>query len=294
MQRVQATLQAATPQMAQPVTDWMRALAGGHAPEAYFTHDLAFPTLLLPWWLEQSLGREPATAFQADIAYSSINGYYFIRMIDNVMDGEATVETKLLPALAFFHTEFQTPYQKHFAPEHPFWALYRTVWFGTAEAAIHDARLDDITLEMFIQASAQKVRAALIPVAAVCHHYGRADLTGVWSEFVLRMGKWHQMFNDIFDWYKDSSTGNMTYFLSEAQRRKRNTEAPMDWIVRTGFQAGCDTLRTWMCDAQALAAQLNCPPLAHYLVERSALFEHRADAALSGLGALAKLAAVFK
>jgi hypothetical protein len=294
MQRLLDGLQAATPHMAQPVGAWMRALAGGHAPEAYFTHDLAFPTLLLPWWLEQSLGREPAQALQANLAYSSINGYYFIRMIDNVMDGEATVETQLLPALAYFHTEFQTAYQAHFAPAHPFWTLYRKVWFGTADAAIHDARLDSITLEMFNQASAQKVRAALIPVAAVCHTYARADLIEPWSEFVYRMGKWHQMLNDTFDWHKDSRNGNMTYFLSEAQRHKRDGETPTDWIVRTGFETGCDTLRTWMRDAQTLAATLNCPALLHYLADRSTQFERRAQDALAGFAALGKLAAAFK
>lgn len=292
--RLVAALTVATPEMARPVADWMRSLAGGHAPEAYFTHPLAFPTLLLPWWVEQSLGCEPEPAFQADVAYSSVNGYYFIRMIDNVMDGEATVEAKLLPALAFFHTEFQAAYQEHFAPTHPFWALYRKVWFGTAEAAIHDARQESISLAMFEQASAQKVRAALIPVAAVCYRHARPDLIEPWSDFVYRMGKWHQMLNDTFDWHKDRSNGNMSYFLSEAQRHKRDSESPTDWIVRTGFQAGCDTLRQWMRDAQDLAATLNCPPLAHYLADRSAQFERRAHDALAGFGALGKLAAALK
>ncbi len=292
--RLLSELDAATPEMSQPVADWMRSLAGGHAPEAYFTHPLAFPTLLLPWWVEQSLGGEPEQAFQADIAYSSINGYYFIRMIDNVMDGEATVEAKLLPALAFFHTEFQAVYQEHFPPAHPFWALYRKVWFGTAEAAIHDARQESISLAMFEQASAQKVRAALIPVAAVCYRHSRPDLIAPWSDFVHRMGKWHQMLNDTFDWHKDSGTGNMTYFLSEAEQHKRDTETAIDWIVRTGLQSGCDTLRHWLRDAQDIAATLNSPPLVQYLADRSTQFERRAHDALTGFAALGKLAAALK
>ena len=290
-QRLLAELAQVAPDMSAPVCGWMNSLAGGHAPEAYFKHPLAFPTLLLPWWLEETLSRQMDLDFQADIAYSSINGYYFIRMIDNVMDGEDTVEKKLLPSLAFFHTEFQSAYQKHFAPNHPFWELYRKVWFGTAEAAIHDASIGEITLGTFERASAQKVRAAQIPVAAVCYKYGRPDLLEPWLEFVLRLGKWHQMFNDVFDWHKDSQNGNRTYFLSEAARHKAAGESELAWILREGLAQGCDNLRLWMLDAQDLADTLHSPALKAYLKERVTMFETRARASLEGAAVLGKLAA---
>lgn len=290
-QRLLDELAQVTPDMSAPVSGWMKSLAGGHAPEAYFKHPLAFPTLLLPWWLEETLSQQMDLDFQADIAHSSINGYYFIRMIDNVMDGEDTVEKKLLPALAFFHAEFQTAYQKHFAPNHPFWDLFRKVWFGTAEAAIHDARIGEITLATFERASSQKVRAAQIPVAAVCYKYGRPDLLEPWLEFVLRLGKWHQMFNDVFDWHKDSQRGNRTYFLSEAARQKRAGESELAWILREGLAQGCDNLRLWMLDAQDLADTLRSPSLSTYLKERVTLFEERARASLEGAAVLGKLAA---
>jgi hypothetical protein len=285
-------LEQTAPGLRAPLADWMRALAGGHAPEAYFQHPLAFPTLLLPWWVDQSLNRDPDLSFHADIVYSSINGYYFIRMIDNVMDGEGTVEKNLLPALAFFHTEFQTAYQKYFPPSHPFWELYRRVWFGTAQAAVQDASLDEITLETFERASAQKVSAALIPAAAVCHRAERPDLIAPWSEFVFRIGKWHQMFNDLFDWHKDSMNGNRTFFLSEARRLKGASESETAWIVREGFAYGCDLMRGWMGEAQDLADALNSPALAQYLHGRGGLFEERARASCEGLAALRKLARI--
>jgi hypothetical protein len=290
-QRLLNELEATTPNMAEPVSAWMRALAGGHAPEAYFKHPLAFPTLLMPWWLEESLHAEMDLDFQADIAYSSINGYYFIRMIDNVMDDDSETEKKLLPALAFFHTEFQTAYHKHFAPAHPFWELYRSVWFGTAQAAIHDASVGEITLEMFEQASAQKVSAALIPVAAVCYKYQRPELIAPWSKFVHRIGMWHQGFNDIFDWHKDSANGSQTYFLSEAKRLKRENETVTEWIIRDGFAQGCDTMRTWMQEAQHLAKTLNNATLVQYLEERAELFDKRAQDSINGFKILSKLSA---
>lgn len=294
MQRLQAELVATTPQMAGPVADWMQALAGGAEPAAYFSHPLAFPTLQLPGWVARSLGGETDAAFQEDLAYSSINGYYFIRMIDNVMDGEATVEARLLPVLAFFHSEFQGVYQARFEAGHPFWALYRRVWLGTAEAAVVDGRLDAISLEAFEQASARKVGAALIPVAAVCHRLGRVDRIGPWSELVHRLGKWHQMLNDSFDWHKDSVHGNRTHFLSEAQRLKHPDESPMAWVVRCGFDGACDTLRVWMRETQAVAGALDCPPLVQYLAERAGQFEVQARRARAALRVLGPLAAAWR
>lgn len=294
VQRLQAELVATTPQMAGPVAAWMQALAGGADPAAYFSHPLAFPTLQLPGWVAQSLGGDADAALQGDLAYSSINGYYFIRMIDNVMDGEATVEARLLPALAFFHSEFHGVYQARFAVGHPFWALYRRVWFGTAEAAVVDGQLGTISLEAFEQASARKVGAALIPVAAICHHRGLADHIGPWAELVHRLGKWHQMLNDSFDWHKDSVHGNTTHFLSEAQRLKRPDESAMAWVVRCGFDGACDTLRRWMGDTQALAATLGSPALVQYLADRAAQFEARAHRARDGLRALGPLATAWR
>lgn len=288
--RLLAELDRSAPDLRPRLEEWMVALAGGHAPEAYFTHPLAFPTLLLPWWVDQGLGFEPDLDLHADIVYSSINGYYFIRMIDNVMDGEASVETGLLPALAFFHTEFQTAYQKYFPQEHPFWQTFRKVWFGTAQAAIGDAALAEIDLHAFETMAAKKVSAAMIPVAAICHYRDRMEMAGPWIEFVHRLGKWHQMFNDIFDWFKDSRNGNQTFFLSEAGRQKEGQETAMEYIIRSGFSSGCDTLRLWMLDAQDLADTLHCPGLVTYLEGRARLFETRAHVSIDGLAALRKLA----
>ena len=81
MGRLLNQLEQTAPTLHPPINNWMRSLAGGLAPEAYFKHPLAFPTLLLPWWIEQSFGVEINLSLHADIAYSSINGYYFIRIL---------------------------------------------------------------------------------------------------------------------------------------------------------------------------------------------------------------------
>ena len=80
--RIQADMVQAAPSMAQQVSSWMRELGNG-SPQSYFKHPLGFPMLLLPWWVEKTLHASPETAFQADLVYSTINGYYHIRLIDN-------------------------------------------------------------------------------------------------------------------------------------------------------------------------------------------------------------------
>ncbi|MGB8700464.1 MAG: hypothetical protein WCD18_13700, partial [Thermosynechococcaceae cyanobacterium] len=118
--RIDTTMTATAPFMAQRVQKWLQQLSGTHQPADYFLHPVAFPMFLLPWWVEKTLQADPNVPFQTDLAYSTANGYYYIRMIDNLMDGDADAELGLLPALNFFHTEFQRMYHLYFAAEHPF------------------------------------------------------------------------------------------------------------------------------------------------------------------------------
>src|SRR6185369_11102253 len=120
---------------------------------------IGFPLLRLPWWLEKTLRPQPVLTFQADLVYSSMNGYYYIRLLDNVMDGHATVEHRLLPAAGFFHSQFQISYQPYFGSAHPFWNFFKQTWFQSAEVTLRDAALVDVDLPHFRQIASQKVCA---------------------------------------------------------------------------------------------------------------------------------------
>src|SRR6266516_2742137 len=106
-------LAAGAPTLAGHAEAWMGSLSGraggtgGAAPATYFTHPKAFPRLQLTWWLEEEIARSHDRAFQGDVFYSTLNGYYFVRMIDDLMDREPHPGSEVLPALIFFHTEFQ-------------------------------------------------------------------------------------------------------------------------------------------------------------------------------------------
>jgi hypothetical protein len=282
-------LERAAPWLARQIAPWTQRLAGSDRPADYFTRDIAFPMLLLPWWLEQTLHSPPDRDFQRDLIRSTISGYYYIRLIDNVMDEGAEIERKLLPAVGFFHTQFQTPYQRHFPDTHPFWELFKRVWFHTADATAHDAALLKIDRAAFITVAAQKVSAAQIPLAAVCYRYERTDLIADWARLIDLLGAWSQMLNDLTSWHRDLTHGTPTYLLSEAERRRRADETTAAWVLREGFAWAITTLEGWMAEIDSLAERLGSPELQRYLAQRSAQIRTKYEQSQAGLRSAAHL-----
>jgi hypothetical protein len=287
--RLHGEMEAAAPFMAGQVSLWLQQLAGSAQPADYFMHPVAFPALLLPWWLEKSLGAAPELPFQADLAYSTINGYYAIRLIDNLMDGHATVELKLLPALNFFQTQFQQVYQPYFAADHLFWAFFSRTWFHSAEVTMRDASLTGLDARQFEQIAAQKVCAAKIPLAAVCYYHHRPHLIEPWSRLVELLGCWHQFLNDLFGWQRDHQRHTCTYFLSQAERCRKPDEPVAGWVAREGFAWAIDQAQGWMLALQAVAAELDSPDLVAYLDMREEMLLQQQVEVAAGLRSLVRL-----
>ncbi len=294
--RLHRELTEAAPFMAEQVIPWLKGLSGTAQPEDYFLHPMAFPMLLLPWWCEQACSPQPDVAdvpFQTALAYSTINGYYYIRLIDNLMDGDAEANPRLLPTLNFFHTQFQMAYQPYFAADHAFWPFFKATWFRSGESAMQDALLTDLDLSQFKQIVAKKVCAAKIPVAAVCYYQQHLDVLGSWIYFIDLLGCWHQMTNDLFDWHKDLTHQTQTYFLAEVRRRKQPSASVAEWVVKEGFDWGCQLLGSWMAELHDLAERLESPPLTAYLQTRQAMFAQKEAEVKQGFQNIASLLAVF-
>ncbi len=107
-------------------------------------------------------------------------------------------------------------------------------------------------------------------------------------------GAWHQMWNDVFDWSKDLRLSTRTYFLGEAERRRRPDEAPAAWVAREGFAWGMAELEAGLAEARALAETLGSPALLGYLDARGAMLRQARAAVAPGLEALARLALALK
>jgi hypothetical protein len=171
----------------------------------------------------------------------------------------------VLPALALFHTEFQSPYQRYFPHDHPFWETFTRQWLACADVTAKDACSQVLDRQQFAKVAAQKTSAIKIPLAAVCHRYHRTDLIEVWWRFEDLLGCWHQMSDDVRDWYNDMSHDNVTYFLSTAARRKRADESIEAWVIREGYAWAVDLIAGWMADMKLAAAEMGSPAVLSYL-----------------------------
>ena len=267
--RLDTRLREHAPTLATHTEAWMRALARGAPPPTYFTHPQAFPMLLLPWWLEGRIGGPRDLPFDGDLIYSTIAGYYAVRMVDELMDRDRPPDATAIPALICFQVEFQLALQRHFPADHPFWAAFTGGTFDSAEMASVDAGLTAIDRDRFVAISARKVAGARLPLQAVAHHRGRTDQIAPWSALVDLLGCWHQMANDIQGWHRDLASGRATYFLTEGAARTGNASAIPAWVVDEGLAWGIAQLDDWMDELIAAAERLECPPLAAYLAGRA-------------------------
>ena len=247
----------------------MRGLARGRSPEKYFSDQWGYPVLDLPWWIATAEGTSPDLGFHADLVYSTVNGYYFVRLVDDAMDEPNGSRTDLLPATAFFHSRFQAVYHSYFPSGHPFWRRFERCWFGSAQAASADAHLATLDMDDFVRLAAAKTGAAKIPVAAICYRRKWAKRIPTWSNLCDLLSRYIQMADDVLDWPSDClRRQGRTFFLSEADRRRNPGESIAEWVAREGLSWGLDWCLRWLDQTQNVAAAIACPPLERTLRER--------------------------
>ena len=289
---LEMTLAQQMPLSNSHISDWLKYLAGTEDPADYYRQVPISPMFWFPWFLETALSPTPNPTLQKDLIDSTVNGYYYIRLIDNLTDHHATIEQEILPALGIFHTRFHRPYQKYFSHSHPFWEFFSTTWFHSADVTIIDTKSVEQDLTHFMEIAAHKICAIKIPLAAVAYYYDTPELIQPWAQLVDNFGRWHQMYSDLFHWHEDMSQGVTTYFLSEAQKQKSTNESSADWILREGFQWGLDVLDNWMADVQGLASQLDNKDLARYLTYRQASTRSSGQEVLAALQSASKISSL--
>ncbi len=293
--RFHSGLKAALPGTAPLLNKWLRRVPAHPKTVEVCLAVRSFPAFYLPYWLALQRGRPVETRFLEDVAYSTLNGYYFVRLLDNVSDGDGPPELKrLLPAGGYFCAEFHAPYQQYFPPDHPFWGLFRAAWNEQAEAASTESEIGDITQSRFLSVSARKFSAAKGPLAAAAFHYGLQDQLPPWNDFVDRLGAFSQLVNDLFDWHHDCVSGIPSFVQSEYLRRRAAAEESIHcWIVRDGFDRGANTLRSWLEDLRHRAEALGSPGAVQWVNQRRTLLEDEVKRGKDGLRVLNSLASMF-
>jgi hypothetical protein len=292
--RLRTRIEQLAPALSTALLPWMEARAArGAPPEHYFTHPMAFPLVLLPWWLDETMGGSVDASLQSDLLYSSMSGYYVIRLIDDVMDESDAVAARLLPAVCVLHAEFQSSYARRFSADHPFWIGFHEAWASGSDAALAETLLPSVDEESFVRISARKVSASIIPMRAVAWHHGVGDLPGPWASLFPVLCSFHQRYNDLFDWQRDLEAGARTWFLCEAERRRHGDESVSAWVAREGFELCMSRLESDLAQLDAFALATGCTALRQYLEVRRAILDDAATNARAGLAALGPLLAAF-
>jgi hypothetical protein len=274
------------PDLCEKLLPWMHQRAAkGLSPTAYFTHPLAFPLLLLPWWLDESLGAAANPDLQSDLMRSSMSGYYLIRLIDDVMDRSPAAEPGLLPAVAVLHAQFQSAYARWFPSAHPFWEAFHAAWARCNEAAVVEAGLSDIDERAFASFSAPKVSAAIIPMLAVAWQRNSGSLPPAWAQLFPKLCAFHQRYNDLFDWKRDLDSGAVTHFLCQGRNQLRAGESMFAWVAREGFAQEARRLRSELLSLQADASRTRSPSLCAWLRLRRDMLDSAAAEARAGFDA---------
>lgn len=265
--RIRSDLARLAPHSAGEINGWIDRQAGQGAAEDCF-RGLKAHFLLIPWFLEARIRGDIDPRFQRDLVYSSINAYYFIRLLDNVADGHSPSDIPLLPMAALFHSRFQSTHSAWFPPDSSFWEHFDRLWIGMADATVRNSVMRDFSESDFIAVSSQKIAAVKIPVAAVCFRYERPDLLASWLGFYDRFACSHEMLDDLCDWQADLAAGHPTFLLSEAARRKRPRESIHAWLIREGLAAGYAKIQEWLGEARVLARSLDSPMLDSFVQYR--------------------------
>lgn len=280
--RFDAKLDAALPRTAQQLR---QVLQGAPTRPEHVFGVRNFPHFLLPYWLSPPADRVADAEFQTDLMYSSINGYYSIRLCDNISDNDCPPQLrKLAPCTLYFDSEAIGPYRTHFPATHEFWNSFDKFLAQQAEASAVDSLLDDVDAETFASLSSRKFTGTKIPMSAVRYRYpGLEDSFEQWLRFVDCLGNFAQFSNDFFDWRHDSRHGITTYVASEARRRATSEESIATWFVREGFDWGVDELKLRFENAKLHAEALGSEALLDWLIVRGRTLEDDIGKLRSGL-----------
>jgi hypothetical protein len=289
LSRVRGELYRYAPSAADVMLAWMASQSLTEDPADCF-RDLRAHIVLFPWLIGDSFGVPRDIAFHADVIYSSVNAYYYVRLLDNVMDAHHPEQADLLPMLGVFHTAFQSSFTPYFPPSHPFWDLFRSIWLGMAEATVRSTHMSEFHAEDFIRTGAMKISGVKIPMAAVCLWHEREDVMEGWLQMFDAYACSNEMLDGVADWHQDLGSGTVTYLTSEALRRKLPAESSAAWLVREGVAWGYANVIEWMSCAQNAARELNSPLLMAFLDHRKARAESLWRSMEPDLARLARLA----
>lgn len=284
---LERTLATGLPSLTVRIEGWRHQLVASGRLADYFDHPSRFPILAIPWWAAGDGPRD--LAFHADIVASTVAGYCYVRLLDDLIDRHPAASVELLPVTALLQTEFQGRYQRHFPADSPFWEVFRTAWYASADAMVPPPNADPARL---LERATSTIGAVLIPLRAVTLASGDPGRYDGWREVVLELARIEQLLDDVVDWQVDFERGLPNALLGYAARHGATTDAPA-WVVREGYRWGLAQVRGRLNALDGAVHRLGSPDLAGFVARRITVVNALEGQTAPGLSQLAALAAVF-
>lgn len=274
IERLTGSLSAAAPTLSREFWSWILAESPQGDVESYFLHPDRFPFLTLPYWIMGREDGEGHRSFLADLTRSSVSGYCYLRLLDDLLDEAGSHAVPLLPASQFLQLEFLAPYWDRFPPGSDVRDFVGQTWIASAEWAFRDARLTDIEESDFLDVCSRKMSATRIPVFATCRFAGVNDrATEQWLDLVDALAAFEQFIDDFFDWHIDLQAGRTSYLLSEAARRTASRDAQVQWLLSDGMDWARSQLAVLSERVRAVALALESKDVQEHLAARWRLVE---------------------
>ncbi len=211
------------------------------------------PIFALPRWVQEALSGQVVEQWDDELTYSTLCGYLFIRLVDDIVDEQNDAAPRAALALGILDYEFQRPYRELFGVGHEFWRRFERDWAWSLDMTAEDlaARITD--REHFERVAAGKLGATRIPVAAACQLAGRDDAVGQWLELCDAISRLYQFADDLTDWQSDFAAGRNSWLLSEAEARRDAGETLSAWMLQSGYDWAFQRLDEWAEEATAAA-----------------------------------------
>jgi hypothetical protein len=276
------------PTLAPRALGWLRALTTTGRPADYFLHPRRFPVVRLPWWSVED--RPPDPALLDDVVRGTMAGYWYVRLVDDLVDREPRTPVEVLPLAAFLHLEFEGAWRRHFPAESPFWPVFRARWLALADSTAPAA--DDPGPDALVARAAATIGAVVIPIRALTLAAGVPARFGPWAAAAEALARAEQLLDDLTDWHTDHERGQPNVLVALGAREVGHAAVP-GWVAREGFRRGLGLAAAALDRAAPLVAALGSEGLDGFLAaRRAALAELAADTA-AGLDALEALARAF-
>ncbi len=218
-----------TPALETLVAPWLKS------HRSRLRHAGFVPIFTLPRWVQEALSGRVDATWDDELTYSTLCGYLFIRLTDDIVDEQNDAARRAALALGVFDYEFQRPYREFFDVDYDFWQRFERDWAWSLDMTAEDLTVRITDREHFERVAAGKLGAIRIPVTAACHLAGRDDAVGPWLELCDAISRLYQFADDLTDWQADFAAGRNSWLLSEAEVRRDPGETLSAWMIRSGY-----------------------------------------------------------